>query len=202
MVDVAAAAAAIARGEVVAFPTETFYGLAVDALNEDALARLRTLKGREVERAFSLLISGREMLVSLCVEIPPLAERLMAQHWPGPLTLALPARPGLPESIVADGCVAVRVSPHSVAQALVAAIGRPITATSANPAGATPPRTASEVAAYFAPPSCLILDGGTTPGGQPSTLARVRGESVEVLRQGAVALGGGAIGAGHDSLGI
>ena len=123
MVDVAAAAAAIGRGEVVAFPTETFYGLAVDALNQAALARLRVLKGREAEKAFSLLVSGRAMLASLCSEISPLAERLMAQHWPGPLTLALPARPGLPASIVADGCVAVRVSPHSLAQALVVAAG-------------------------------------------------------------------------------
>jgi L-threonylcarbamoyladenylate synthase len=128
------------------------------------------------------------MLVLLCSEIPPLAERLMAQHWPGPLTLVLPARPGLPASITVDGCVAARVSSNPLAQALVAAAGRPITATSANPAGSPPPRTASEVATYFSPPTCLILDGGTTPGGQPSTLARVRGESVEILRQGAVVL--------------
>jgi L-threonylcarbamoyladenylate synthase len=190
VVDVAAAAAAIARGEVVAFPTETFYGLAVDALNETALAKLRALKGREAEKALSLLISGRNMLASLCSEISPLAERLMAQHWPGPLTLALPARPGLPASIVANGCVAVRVSPHSLAQTLVVSAGCPITATSANPAGAAPPRTASEVAAYFGPSGCSILDGGTTPGGQPSTLARVCGERVEILRQGAVIIAG------------
>jgi L-threonylcarbamoyladenylate synthase len=188
MVKATAAAAAIVRGEIVAYPTETFYGLAVDALDEGALARLGVLKGREAEKAFPLLVSGREMLSSLCSEVSPRAERLMAQHWPGPLTLALPARPGLPASIVADGCVAVRVSPHPLAQALVVALGRPITATSANPAGAPPSRTASEVAAYFAAPICSILDGGTTPGGRPSTLARVRGECVEILRRGAVVL--------------
>jgi L-threonylcarbamoyladenylate synthase len=116
MVKAAAAAAAIVRGEIVAYPTETFYGLAVDALDEGALARLCVLKGREAEKAFPLLVAGREMLASLCSEIPPLAERLMAQYWPGPLTLALPARPGLPASIVADGCVAVRVSPRHPAQ--------------------------------------------------------------------------------------
>jgi L-threonylcarbamoyladenylate synthase len=190
VVKVAAAAAAIVRGEIVAYPTETFYGLAVDALDEGALARLGVLKGREAEKAFPLLVSGREMLASLCSEVSPLAERLMAQHWPGPLTLALPARPGLPASIVADGCVAVRVSPHPLAQALVVALGRPITATSANPAGAPPSRTASEVAAYFAAPICSILDGGATPGGRPSTLARVREERVEILRQGPVVLAG------------
>jgi len=190
VVDVAATAAAIIRGEVVAYPTETFYGLAVDALNESALFKLRALKGRAAEKAFSLLVSGREMLSALCSEISPLAERLMAQHWPGPLTLALLARPGLPASIVADGFVAVRVSSNPLAQALVVAAGRPITATSANPAGSPPPRTAVEVAAYFAPESCLILDVGTTPGGQPSTLARVCEERVEILRQGAVVLVG------------
>jgi L-threonylcarbamoyladenylate synthase len=186
VVDAAAAAAAIAAGEVVAYPTETFYGLAVDAFNEAALARLRALKGRESEKSFSLLVSGREMLASLCSEISPLAERLMAQYWPGALTLVLPARPGLPASIVADGFVAVRQSPQPLAQALVVAVGGAITATSANPAGEPPPCTAAEVAAYFAPSACLLLDGGTTPGGRPSTLARVRGDTVEILRQGAV----------------
>jgi L-threonylcarbamoyladenylate synthase len=188
VVDVAAAAAAIVRGEIVAYPTETFYGLAVDARNETALAKLRALKGRGAEKAFSLLVLNRDMLASLCLEISAVADRLITLHWPGPLTLALPARPGLPASIVADDCVAVRVSPHPLAQALVAGADRPITATSANPAGAAPPRTASEVAAYFPPPTCLILDGGATRGGQPSTLARVRGENVEILRQGAVVL--------------
>jgi L-threonylcarbamoyladenylate synthase len=110
----------------------------------------------------------------------------MDAHWPGPLTLALPARPGLPAPLVSDGFVAVRDSPHPVARALVQALGRPITATSANPAGAPPPTTAAGAAAYF--PGCLVLDGGTTPGGAPSTLARVRGDEVEVLRQGAVPL--------------
>ena len=91
---------------------------------------------------------------------------------------------------MADGFVAVRVSPNPLAQALVLATGRPITATSANPAGAAPPRTASEVAVYFSSPRFLILDGGATPGGQPSTLARVQGERVEILRHGAVIVAG------------
>lgn len=192
MVDVAAAAAAILAGQVVAYPTETFYGLAVDALAEDALARLTTLKGRGAEKAFSLLVADRTMLATLCQDVSPRAEALMRKHWPGPLTLALPARPGLPDRIVSDGFVAVRVSPHPLAQALVAAVGRPITATSANPAGAAPPRTAAEVSAYFPAPDCLVLDGGATPGGRPSTLARVRGNDVEILRAGVLALSPGS----------
>ena len=172
---------------MLAYPTETYYGLAVDALDPQALARLSALKGRGAEKAFSLLVADRRMLSSLCADISELAESLMRQHWPGPLTLALPARPGLPAKIVSDGFVAVRMSPHPLAQALVAALGRPITATSANPAGASPPRTASEVAAYFSAHDCAILDGGTTPGGRPSTLVRVTGDRLEILRAGAVA---------------
>jgi L-threonylcarbamoyladenylate synthase len=185
---VAAAAAAIARGRIVAYPTETFYGLAVDSLDQAALARLRALKGRGAEKAFSVLVAERAMLGALCAEISPLAEELMARHWPGPLTLALPARSGLPGAIVLDGCVAVRISAHPLARALVAAAGRPITATSANPGGAAAPTTAAGVAAYFSARDCHILEGGPTPGGAPSTLARIRGDRIEVLRPGPVSL--------------
>jgi L-threonylcarbamoyladenylate synthase len=183
--DIRAAAAALARGEVVGFPTETFYGLGADAFSVTALDRLRALKGRGVEKAISLLVT-EAMLDVVVAEISPTARALMAAHWPGPLTLALPARPGLPEGLVLDGCVAVRWSPHPVAQALVAALGRPLTATSANPAGAPPPTNAAGVRAYF--PDCLVVDAGETPGGKPSTLARVRGDVVEVLRAGAIAI--------------
>jgi L-threonylcarbamoyladenylate synthase len=181
--DIAAGVAALARGEVIGFPTETFYGLGVDALDPSALERLRARKGRGAEKAISVLVT-EAMLEAVVAEVSPAARALMAAHWPGPLTLALPARPGLPEGLVMEGCVAVRWSPHPVAQALLEGLGRPLTATSANPAGAPPPTTAAGVRAYFA--GCLVVDGGETPGGQPSTLARVRGEVVEVLRAGAV----------------
>jgi L-threonylcarbamoyladenylate synthase len=183
---IAAGLDALRRGEVIAFPTETFYGLGADALDERALERLRALKGRGVEKAISVLVTAA-MLDRVVAEVPPRARALMDAHWPGPLTLALPARPGLPEGLVSDGCVAVRWSPHPVAQALVEGLGRPLTATSANPAGAPPPRDAAGVRAYFAD-RCLVVDGGQTPGGAPSTLVRVRGEVVEVLRSGAVVL--------------
>jgi L-threonylcarbamoyladenylate synthase len=183
---IADAAAAIGRGEVVAYPTETYYGLAVDALDAKALERLFALKGRGAEKASALLVADMAMFSSVCQEIPARALDLAIAHWPGPLTLALPARPGLPSSIAADGFVAARVSSHPMAHALVVAAGRPITATSANPAGAAPARTAAEVARYFAGTSLTILDGGQTAGGPPSTLARLRWDSVEILRQGAI----------------
>ena len=184
--EVAAALAALRGGQVVAYPTETFYGLGVDAFDAAALERLRALKGRG-EKAISMLIEGEEMLARLCAEVPPRARQLMAKHWPGALTLALPARPGLPEALVADGCVAVRQSPHPIARALVAGFGGPVTTTSANRSGEPPATTAAMVRAALGA-GCQVLDGGTTAGGAPSTLARVRGDVVEILRAGAVTL--------------
>ena len=183
---VAEAAAALCRGEIVAFPTETYYGLAVDALDGAALDRLFELKGRDGEKASALLVADLAMFAGLCAEVPRRARELVAAHWPGPLTLALPARTDLPAAIVRDGFVAARVSSHPVAQALVVAAGRPLTATSANPAGATPARTAEEVRAYFGEQALHLLDAGQTPGGPPSTLVRLRGDEVEVLRRGAI----------------
>jgi L-threonylcarbamoyladenylate synthase len=188
-IGLAEAIQALRDGAVVAYPTETYYGLAVDGLDEAALGRLLQLKGRGVEKTISLIVAGPAMLPMVCAEVPALAQRLMAEHWPGPLTLVLPARPGLPEALVAEGAVAVRQSPHPVAAALVQAWGRPLTATSANRAGQPPTRTAAEVRAAFPGAEGLfVLDGGATPGGAPSTLARVRGDRIEVLRQGAVSL--------------
>jgi len=185
---VAEAAAAIGRGEIVAFPTETYYGLAVDALDGAALDRLFALKGRDGEKATALLVADLAMLAELCAEVPPRVHALVTAHWPGPLTLALPARPDLPPAIVRDGFVAARVSSHPLAHALVVAAGRPVTATSANPAGGAPARTAAQVRAYFGTAGCHILDGGQTPGGLPSTLVRLCGQQIEVLRAGAIAL--------------
>jgi L-threonylcarbamoyladenylate synthase len=184
----AAAAEAIRQGGIVAFPTETYYGLAVDALDAQALQRLFALKGRGGAKASALLVADFVMFSELCAEVSSRAHELAARHWPGPLTLALPARSHLPAAIVADGCVAARVSSHPVAHALVVAAGRPITATSANPAGTAPARTAEQVRAYFAGQDFHLLDGGPTPGGPPSTLVRVTGAEVEILRQGAVLL--------------
>jgi L-threonylcarbamoyladenylate synthase len=184
---IAEAARAIRSGEVVAFPTETFYGLAVDPTNASALERLFACKGRSIEQASALLVTDLAMFAELCLEVPDQARRLAAEHWPGPLTLALPARPELPPALVIDGCVAARVSSHPVAAALVVAVGKPITATSANLAGAPPARSAAEVDASLGD-DVLVLDGGLTPGGEPSTLVRVRAGQIDVLRQGAVRL--------------
>jgi L-threonylcarbamoyladenylate synthase len=179
------AAAALRRGEIVAYPTETFYGLGVNALDELALARLRQLKGRG-DKAMSVLVGGDAlgtMIDSLCKTVPVAAQRLMDKYWPGPLTLVLPARRGLPSPLVANGFVAVRESPHPTARALVAAFGGPITATSANLTGGAPATTPEAVDEVFEG-RCRVLHGGATAGGAPSTIVRVRGSRLEILRKG------------------
>jgi L-threonylcarbamoyladenylate synthase len=179
------AAAALRRGEIVAYPTETFYGLGANALDELALARLRLLKGRG-DKALSVLVGGdslESMMSALCKSVPPAAKRLMDRYWPGPLTLVLPARRGLPAPLVANGFVAVRESPHPTARALVAAFGGPITATSANVSGGAPATTPEAVEEVFEG-RCRVLHGGPTAGGAPSTIVRVRGNRLEILRKG------------------
>jgi L-threonylcarbamoyladenylate synthase len=183
---IAEATAALSRGEIVGFPTESTYGLGVDALSETALERLFVLKGREPGKPPPILISDEAMLKLLVATVPPRARQLMERFWPGPLTLVLPARPGLPEALLADGQVGVRHSPHPIADALVRAFGRPVTATSANRSGAPPAVAADEVRAIFGD-AVQVLDGGPAPGAPPSTVARVS-ESGElwILRAGAL----------------
>lgn len=186
--EIAFAVEALRRGEVVAYPTETSYGLAVNAFDELALRRIADLKEREAGKAISVLVVGDLMLRRLAREVPPAARKLMARHWPGPLTIALPARRGLPRMLVQDGCVAVRESPEPTARGLCEAFGAPITATSANLAGQPALCDPHEVDEAFGG-RVRVLDGGVTPGGAPSTLVRVRGSRVEVLRQGAIEIG-------------
>jgi L-threonylcarbamoyladenylate synthase len=117
------------------------------------------------------------------------ARELMARHWPGALTLVLRARPGWPPELTAGtGTIGVRLSPHPVARRLVSALGEPVTAPSANLAGAAPPATAEQVMAVFEGAIDLVLDGGATAGGPPSTVVDVTTERPRVLRAGAVAI--------------
>jgi L-threonylcarbamoyladenylate synthase len=184
---VQAAAAALAGGAIVAFPTETFYGLAVPALDPVAVARLCALKGRDAAQAVPVIVDSVEMLERLVVAVPDAARALIARYWPGPLTLVLPARPEIPAPLVSAKGLGARVSSHPLATALCRACGVPLTATSANRAGRAPARTAADVRAAFGD-AVHLLDGGTTAGGPPSTVAAFEGDRVVVLRAGAITL--------------
>jgi L-threonylcarbamoyladenylate synthase len=183
------AAALLRAGGLVAFPTETFYGLGAAALQPAAVRRILAVKGRPDGKPLLVLVDSIAMAEGLAAGIPPRGRELMARHWPGALTLVLRARAHVPAEITAgSGTVGVRLSAHPVARALVAALGAPITAPSANPSGLAPPTTAAEVLAHFRGRIELVLDGGPTRGGEPSTVLDVTVEPPRLLRAGAVRL--------------
>jgi len=184
----ARAAALLAEGAVVAYPTETLYGLAVDAANHRALARLAALKKRPDDKPFPLIIGAEGQIAPLAAALTPLARRLMAAHWPGPLTIVLAAAPGLPPELTHQGGVALRLSSHPVAAGLALALGRAVTATSANLAGRPAPAGPEALDPALLARIDLLLDGGPCPGGAPSTIVLASGRRAKVLRQGAVAL--------------
>jgi L-threonylcarbamoyladenylate synthase len=182
------AARALTLGGVIAFPTETFYGLGAAALDAVAVDRLLALKGRPSGKPVLVLVDSVAMAEAVA-EVSPAARALMASHWPGPLTLVMPAHAHLPGGVTAGtGTVGVRMSPHPVALGIVHALGGPITAPSANPAGAQPPTTAADVLRHFESGIDLVLDGGPTPGGVPSTVLDVTVDPPRILRAGAARL--------------
>ncbi|NDY42848.1 threonylcarbamoyl-AMP synthase [Dissulfurirhabdus thermomarina] len=187
---VEAAAGVLAGGGVVAYPTETTYGLGARLDRPAALDRVFRLKRRPLDKPLLVLVASRADLERLVVEIPPAAEDLMHRFWPGPLTLLLPARADLPRAVTADtGKVGVRISSHPVAAALAAAAGVPVTATSANRSGEPPALTAGEVVERFGVEGetlAYVLDGGRTPGGLPSTIVDVGPGGPRLVRPGAV----------------
>ena len=182
------AAAVLKRGGLVAFPTESFYGLGADALEPRALARVFAVKGRPETKPLLVLVDSIAMAEGLVSEVPAEARALMAR-WPAALTLVLKAAPRVPEQLHAGtGTIGVRIPAHPVALGLVRAAGMAVTAPSANPSGAEPPTTAGAVAGYFADALELILDGGPTAGGAASTLVDCTVRPLRVLRHGPVAV--------------
>lgn len=179
------AASLLRAGGIVAFPTETYYGLGVDPLNEEALTRLFQVKDRPALKPVLVLVADREQLGLLAREISATARRLMDRFWPGPLTLVLPARPELSSHLTGGtGTVGVRLSPQPLASELLRIFGGPLTATSANRSGHVPAVTAAEVRAAFGSEVDLILDGGRTPGEKGSTLVGVSGSRITCIREG------------------
>ncbi len=184
-----AAAAVLKSGGIVAFPTESFYGLGADALAPAAVRRIFEVKGRPETKPLLVLVDSVEQALALAVEPSAGARALMARHWPGPLTLVLRAAPTVPVEVTAgSGTVGVRVPGHAVALGLVRAAGRPVTAPSANPSGGAPPTVAAEVARFFEGSVDLILDGGATAGGGGSTVADCTVWPPRILRQGPIRL--------------
>jgi L-threonylcarbamoyladenylate synthase len=183
---VRAAVDAMRRGLVVAYPTDTLYGLAVDPANHEAVTRLFALKGRALGHAVPLIAADAAQ-VRACARLTPLAERLALAFWPGPLTLVLEATSGIDDRVLGNGgTVAIRVPDHMVARALAAAAEGPVTSTSANPSGQPPTADPDEVARSL-PAVDVLIDGGMAPGGAPSTIVDATGNRPVLIRSGAIA---------------
>ena len=185
---IARAVERLAAGELVALPTETVYGLAADATDARAVARIYEAKGRPSFNPLIVHVSGVPMARTL-VEVSPAALDLMARFWPGPLTLVLPLRPGAPIArLVTAGLstLAVRCPDHVVTQAVIAGLGRPIAAPSANASGRISPTRPAHVLDSLSGRIPLLLDAGPTRAGLESTIVAVEGDRVRLLRPGAV----------------
>jgi|MudIll2142460700_1097286.scaffolds.fasta_scaffold18695_3 L-threonylcarbamoyladenylate synthase len=181
------AAAILRSGGIVAYPTDTLYGLAANPASAAAMAQLYRIKGRPVDLAIPLIASGIAQIEAAGGALGPATRRLAEAFWPGPLTLVIPAWPGLDPSVHAGrGTVAIRVPDHPVACMLAEACGWPITATSANKSGE--PSTMAPEAVRLALAADLdgLIDGGPSPGGPPSTIVDAAGGAPRLLRAGAV----------------
>lgn len=172
-------------GGLVAFPTDTVYGLGCLAFNQTAIELIYIAKDRPLEKAIPILIADADDLDKIADAVPARARRLAFRFWPGPLTLILPKRVDLPAAVSATATVGVRVPDHEVARALLRAAG-PMAVSSANLSGQESPRTVREVIRQLNGRIPLVLDGGETRGGVPSTVVDVTGAEPVILRAGPV----------------
>lgn len=179
----ARAADVIRAGGLVVLPTDTVYGIAADVWQPEAIAGLYTVKQRPPERAIPVLLADIDDIAQVAQEVPEIARRLAAAFWPGPLTIAVPKRPEVPEIVSALPTVGVRIPDHEGARAVIRACGGALAVTSANLSGQPSPLTAHESTVLGAGIG-LILDGGICPGGVPSTVVDVSGGVLRVVRSG------------------
>ena len=172
------AARVLREGGLVAFPTETVYGLAADAANPKAIERLNQVKGRPPEKPYSWHLAEEAQVRQFVQDVPPMAARLMQAFWPGPLTIVLPAK--------TQDTIGFRVPSHPVAQQFLRQCGRPIVAPSANRSGFPPPTDGKEVLAALDGQCECLLDAGPTPLGRESTVVSVVHDRLTILREGAI----------------
>lgn len=181
------AAKIISEGGIVAFPTESFYGLGVDATDPNAVKRLFGVKKRDPDLPILILISSLRELPKYATSIPSQAKRIGKKFWPGGLTIIFQSSPVLPSVLTAGkGKIGIRISGHSLANALSRALSIPITGTSANISGMPPCIMANQVVEYFGDDVDLILDSGATQGKYPSTILDVTTDPPLIIREGII----------------
>jgi len=181
------AAEIISNGGLIAFRTDTFYGLGVDPLIPDAVRRIKVLKGREEGKPILLLVADSSVVTQLMAQPPRLFEKVTTELWPGPLTIIVPAIDSLSHDITAGtGTVGVRLPNDESVRQLVRECGGVLTATSANPATMEPSKSAAEVRGYFPTGVDLIIDGGEVNVTEPSTVLDIVQTPPRIIREGAV----------------
>jgi L-threonylcarbamoyladenylate synthase len=184
---IAAAVDVLRRGGIVAFPTDTLYGLAVDPRSDAAVGRLFDLKGRSTASAVPLIAASEDQ-ARAAGQFGDVESCLARAFWPGPLTIVVPARAGLSPQLLAGGTtVAIRVPAHDLARALADGLGFCVTSTSANRSGSAPVADPAALEDAVAAGTDLVLDNGASPGGPPSTIVEVTKDGVRLVRAGAVA---------------
>ena len=177
----------LAEGGIIAYPTETFYGLGADATNQKAIEKIFTVKGRDFKNPVSLIIGQTEDIYPLVQNIPESAKKLMAAFWPGALTIVFQASNKISPLLTAgSGKIGLRVSSHPIALKIVQKLKRPLTATSANLSGAPECTRASEVAEQIGDKIDAIVDWGKTEGDKASTIIDVTCDPPVILREGAI----------------
>jgi L-threonylcarbamoyladenylate synthase len=178
---------AIQNGGIVAFPTDTFYGLAVDPGSSAAVRKLFQVKHRPADQPSPLIAESLSQVADHVGALTPLAKQLASKFWPGPLTLIIAASSELCAEVTqGTGTVAVRVPDHRVARALAGAVGHAMTSTSANLSGLPPLSSPDDVAASLGDTIDVLVDAGSAPGGMPSTIINASGTDPILVRPGAV----------------
>jgi L-threonylcarbamoyladenylate synthase len=184
--DLSRAADLLRSGNLVAFPTDTFFALGA-VLTESAVSSLFAVKGRMAGNPVPVLLSSADQIDAVAEEFPDEARKLAGEFWPGPLTLVLPARDSVPTSVTAHtGTVGVRVPAHAVATELISKVGSPLTGTSANISGMPPGKTSAEVVAQLSGKIAAIVDAPCGDHVQPSTVVRFDGAGLTIIRVGAI----------------
>ncbi|MBI1909107.1 MAG: threonylcarbamoyl-AMP synthase [Deltaproteobacteria bacterium] len=178
---------ALREGAIVAYPTETFYGLGVNIADEQAIKRLFDLKRRDYSNPIAVVVSDRNMLVRYVTDIPDKALLLMDNFWPGPLTILFKTTSAVSKSLTTNtGKIGIRISSHPVAQALVKRLGYPLTTTSANLSGLPPSFNVRHLKNYFGDKIGFIIDGGELAPSMGSTVVDVTEDKLTIIREGII----------------
>lgn len=179
---------AIQRGELIILPTDTVYGVGASAFDERAIQCLFFAKQRSGDKGIPILLADESDLEKVAASVPPIARRLIARFWPGPLTLVLPKRKDLPPSISETESVAVRMPDHTVGREIIRAAGGTLATTSANLSGNAPAKSAREALSELAGAVAIVVDDGPSGGEMASTVVDCTGDSIRILRHGPIAM--------------